>query len=178
MSPLILLATMAIVPQTAQLAERTANLKAPELAAGTWVNTPEGKPITLADRKGKVTIVHFWTFACENCEHNMAAYGRIYREFAPQGVEMIGIHTPELEFEKKEANVKAAIAKKNIRFPVLIDAAGTNWKNWRQQTWPTVYVIDKAGYVRFQWQGELAWEGASGESQLAKEIKRLLKEPA
>lgn len=178
MSPLILLAITAMPQQTAQLAERTANLKAPELAAGTWVNTPEGKPISLADRKGKVTIVHFWTFACENCEHNLKAYGRVYREFAPEGVEMIGIHTPELEFEKKEENVKEAITKKNIKFPVLIDGAGTNWKNWRQQVWPTVYVLDKAGYVRFQWQGELAWKGATGEAQLRAAVKKLLKEPS
>ncbi|MBI5707193.1 MAG: redoxin domain-containing protein [Armatimonadetes bacterium] len=158
----------------AQQSQRNQNLKAPELVGSTWINAAADKAPTLASRKGKVTVVHFWTFACSNCKANLPAYGRIYAKFKAQGVEVIGVHTPELEIEKSTANVKDAVAKYGIKYPVLVDTDARNWNNWRQQMWPTVFVIDADGYATFRWEGELAWRGANGEQQLDRAIKAAL----
>jgi len=173
---LSLLVCAAPMLASAQFFERNEQLKAPEFVGSTWMNLGDKKPFSLADRKGKVTIVHFWTFACENCQHNLPAYERLLQKYAGKDISWVGIHTPEIEIEKKDENVKEAIAKWKIHFPVLVDKDGTNWKRWKQSMWPTIYVIDKAGYVRFQWQGELGWKGADGEQQVAKAIEKLLKE--
>ena len=148
---------------------------APELSGGTWINLGDRKPITLASRKGKVTILHFWTFACSNCHANLPAYERLYAKYRSSGVEMIGIHTPELEIEKDEKKVAEAVKKWKMSYPVLIDEKGANWKSWRQNVWPTVYVIDQSGEVAYYWVGELAWKGAKGEEELMRVVDALLK---
>jgi thiol-disulfide isomerase/thioredoxin len=147
---------------------------APELVGSKWLNTQDEKPITLASRKGKVTLVHFWTFACGNCHANLPAYERLIKKYKAQGVEMIGIHTPELELEKDEAKLAAAIKKWKISYPVLVDGQGQNWANWKQQVWPTIYVIDQKGEVAYYWVGELAWKGARGEQEVSRVVDRLL----
>lgn len=171
-----ILASMMPIVASAQFFPRNEKLKAPELVGTNWLNLGDKKPFTLAERKGKVTIVHFWTFACENCQHNLPAYERLLQKYGSKDVAFVGIHTPEIEIEKKEENVKDAIVKEKIHFPVLVDRDGTNWKRWKQSMWPTIYVIDKAGYVRFEWQGELAWKGAKGEEDVVSAIEKLLKE--
>lgn len=171
---LILGAAVAAMTVCAQQFQRSQNLKAPEFVGSTWLNSADGKPPTLGSRRGKVTVVHFWTFACSNCKANLSAYGRIYAKYKARGVEMIGVHTPELEIEKSTANVKEAVAKYGIKYPVLIDTDARNWNNWRQQMWPTVFVIDADGYATFRWEGELAWRGANGEQQLDRAISAAL----
>src|SRR5438132_1509338 len=84
---------------SAQFFERNEKLKAPELVGTNWMNLGDKKPFSLADRKGKVTVVHFWTFACENCQHNLTAYERLQQRYAAKDIAWVGIHTPELEFE-------------------------------------------------------------------------------
>lgn len=149
--------------------------RAPELVGSQWLNTPEGKPISLQSRLGKVTVVHFWTFECINCRHNLPAYARLQKKFEKLGVQFFGIHTPELETEKDPNNVAKAIKELGIAFPVLIDGQADNWKRWSVHYWPTVYVLDKQGRVQFTWEGELNWNGATGESQVANVIESLLK---
>jgi peroxiredoxin len=148
--------------------------KAPELVGTQWLNTKA--PITLADRKGKVTLVHFWTYQCYNCLNNLPAVARLTSRFKGLGVVTLGIHTPETEAEKKFENVVAALPKLKIEYPVLFDGKNENWNNWKQSYWPTLYVIDKKGLVRFQWQGELNYKGQDGEEQAARAVKQLLDE--
>ncbi len=149
--------------------------KAPELVGSQWLNPPEGEPIMLQSRLGKVTVVHFWTFECINCRHNLPAYARLQKRFEKLGVQFIGIHTPELEAEKDPESVAKAIKELGITFPVLIDGQMQNWKRWGVHYWPTVYVIDKQGRVQFKWEGELNWEGADGETKAADAIRAMLK---
>ena len=78
---------------------------APELTGDSWLNVPKGTKLSLASRKGKVTIVHFWTFGCINCKRNLAAYDRWWKRFADKGVVVIGVHTPETAAERDPANV-------------------------------------------------------------------------
>lgn len=144
---------------------------APELVGKTWFNTG-GKPITLASREGKVTIVEFWTFSCYNCRNNLPAYARWQKKFAAQGVEVIGVHTPETDYERDPKNVEKFLRDQNITYPIVTDEDHRNWNRWNQQYWPTVYLIDKAGRVRHRHIGELQGD----EAQVTKYVETLLKE--
>src|SRR5258708_2503045 len=77
----------------------------PELVGGPWLNTGKAAPITLAARRGHVTIVEFWTFGCINCKRNLPSYAKWQKHFAGRNVLIIGIHTPETAGEKVNANV-------------------------------------------------------------------------
>jgi peptide-methionine (R)-S-oxide reductase len=146
------------------------------LTGGAWLNTPGNKPITLASRRGKVTIVEFWTFGCSNCQANLPAYARWHKKFASRGVAVIGIHTPETAYERDPKNVARRVKELGITYPVLLDANNENWNRWNQRYWPTVYLVDKAGRIRQHWEGELNWNGAGGEAKLAAVVEQLLKE--
>ncbi len=152
------------------------DVPAPELTGSAWINTPKNTPLKLASRKGKITIVHFWTFGCINCKHNLPVYARWQKQFAKRGVEIIGVHTPETDEEKITSNVSREVKHLGITYPVLIDKNGLNWNKWKQQFWPTVYLIDKSGHVRAYWEGELEWENSGGEAKMADIIDSLLKE--
>lgn len=156
------------------LSQSRADLQAPALTGTTWINH-EAKAFDWKERKGKVTVVHFWTFACSNCKANLPAYDRAYAKFKDKGVEMIGVHTPELEQEKKLENVQAAVKKYGITYPVLVDGDMANWKRWNLEWWPTVFVLDKNGQLVFKWAGELAWKGADGERQMIASIEKALR---
>jgi len=149
------------------------NAVAPELVGKRWFNTG-GKPITLAGRRGKVTIVQFWTFGCYNCRNNLPAYARWQKKFAAQGVEVIGVHTPESDYERDPKNVEKFLRDEKITYPIVTDADHQNWRRWNQQYWPTVYLIDKAGRVRHRHIGELRGD----EAQVTRHIETLLKEAA
>ena len=151
-------------------------LAAPELTGDTWLNLPKGSRLTLASRKGKVTILHFWTFGCINCKHNLPAYNRWQRRYAAKGVLVIGIHTPETEAERKPANVTRKARELDISYPVLVDSDHENWRRWQQRVWPTIYLIDKQGRVRYGWDGELEYQDAGGEAKMTGLIEALLKE--
>jgi len=148
----------------------------PELQGGAWLNTPGKTPIKLASRKGKVTIVHFWTFGCINCKRNLPAYNRWQKQFEKQGVVIIGVHTPETEYERSLSNVETHLKKLEVTYPVLLDNEGSNWQRWGQQIWPTVYLLDKWGRVRYRWIGELEYNNAGGEAKTTQYIQELLKE--
>jgi thiol-disulfide isomerase/thioredoxin len=180
----ILLTTLAVSLIGVGVAQRLSSAQvpyamvvpAPELVGGPWLNTPDNKPIKLADRKGKVTIVEFWTFGCINCQRNLPAYARWHKKYADKGVAIIGVHTPETESEKVWDNVQKKVKELGITYPVLFDLKSENWKNWKQHFWPTVYLIDKKGRVRYGWEGELDWKGAGGEAKMAARIDLLLDE--
>lgn len=154
----------------------TLNVKAPELVGKTWFNTAGDKPLTLAARKGKVTIVHFWTFGCINCQRNLPIYNRWNDKYSKQGVEIIGVHTPELANERDPKNVAREAKKLNIDYPVLFDGDNKNWQRWEQKYWPTVYLLDKSGKVRYAWIGELNSGGQNGEAKMSNLIEQLQRE--
>ncbi len=163
--------------QTAQAKTAQTNFQtAPELVGKQWLNTPNGKPVTLASRRGKVTVVEFYAATCSNCRANQAAYNKWAQNFKGKGVEVIGVHTPELAYERDPKNVAAEAKKAGISYPILLDGQGQNWDNYRQQYWPTIYVIDKAGKVRAKWEGELEAGGRKGTAKLTSLIQTLLAE--
>ena len=148
---------------------------APQLSGSIskWVNST---PIDLQARKGKVTVVEFWTFGCINCKHNLPIYGRWHKLFRDKGVTIIGVHTPETSEERVDANVRAAIKRQGIEYPVVIDTDASNWNRWGLQAWPTVFLIDKKGQIRAKFEGELNWNGKNGEAEYTQMIQKLLEE--
>jgi len=147
---------------------------APEFIGKEWLNLE--KPITMASRKGKVTLVHFWTFGCINCKNNLPAIQRLANLYKKEDVEMISIHTPELKEERDLTNVKKAVEKYGIKYPVLIDGDGANWKAWGTDCWPTFFVVDKYNKIRGGWIGELNFNGQNGEGKMQNLVRQLLAE--
>ena len=147
---------------------------APELIGKEWLNAE--KPLKLEDRKGKVTLVYFWTFACYNCVNNLPAIKNLSENYKREGVETISIHTPELKEERDVANVKKAVEKYKIKYPVLIDGDSANWKAWDTNVWPCLYVLDKHNRIRGGWRGELNFNNQGGEGKMAQLIRQLLNE--
>ncbi|RYG60789.1 redoxin domain-containing protein, partial [bacterium] len=150
------------------------NNAAPELVGKQWLNTPGNAPISLEARRGKVTILEFWTFGCSNCRANLSAYAKWAREFKDQDVEVIGVHTPELDNERDPANVAAMVEQLGITYPVLLDTQGANWNRYKTRYWPTVYVIDQQNVIRAKWEGELEYGGAGGTAQITRTVRNLL----
>lgn len=150
--------------------------RAAELSGGPWFNTPGNKPLTLAGLRGKVTVVHFWTFGCINCRRNLPSYANWRRKFPVEQVEIIGVHSPEFPHEAVVDNVGREVAKHKIDYPVLVDSKMDNWRRWNQQYWPAVYLVDKKGFVREHWDGELNYGGQQGEAKFARKIEELIAE--
>ena len=151
-----------------------AQFKAPDLAdTNEWINS---KPLRLEDLRGKVVVVHFYAFGCINCIHNYPWYHQWHDAFKDKGVVLIGIHTPETDSEREVENVKRKAAAEKFAFPILIDGRNENWNAWGNSMWPSVYLIDKRGYVRQFWPGELNWQGNNGEKHMREWIEKLVAE--
>ncbi len=124
-----------------------ANSPAPDFTGATkWLNTPS--PLMLKDLKGKVVLVDFWTYTCINCIRSLPYVTSWYDKYKNQGFVVIGVHTPEFEFEKNTNNVQEAIKRFNIHYPVPQDNNYAIWNNFNNQYWPAEYLIDASGIVR------------------------------
>ncbi|MEO6509194.1 MAG: thioredoxin family protein [Patescibacteria group bacterium] len=143
---------------------------APEFVGLTkWLN-PDDHALSIAQLKGKVVLVDFWTLGCINCIHTLPYVTKWYDTYKDQGLIVIGIHTPEFAYEHETNNVRAAITQHNIHFPVAQDNNFETWKAYNNQYWPAYYLIDKKGVIRYQHFGE-------GEYQIVEStIQSLLKE--
>jgi thiol-disulfide isomerase/thioredoxin len=149
--------------------------KAPELIdSKEWINAKS--PLTLQRSQGKVVVVHFYASGCINCIHNYPSYREWSERFRDKDVVMIGIHTPETQAERDVAGVRRKAAAEKLTFPILIDGRSENWNAWGTSMWPSVYLIDKRGYLRNFWPGELKWQGSDGEKFMRERIEALLEE--
>jgi len=150
--------------------------KAPELVdSGEWLNS---EPLTMHGLAGKVVVLHFYAFGCSNCIRNYPTYLEWQEQFRDRDVVILGIHTPETAAEQDSATVKTKAEDAKLRFPILIDGTKANWKAWGNSMWPSVYLVDKRGYLRHFWPGELKWQGATGDRWMGDRIEELLAEPA
>jgi len=126
--------------------------KAPLLdTQGTWINSP---PLTLESLKGKVVLIDFWTYSCINCIRTLPYLNTWYEKYKKDGLVIIGVHTPEFEFEKNASNVQAAVEKFGITYPVVLDNNYVTWQHFHNDYWPAHYLIDKNGLVVYQHFGE------------------------
>jgi cytochrome c biogenesis protein CcdA/thiol-disulfide isomerase/thioredoxin len=128
---------------------------APDFKAITaWLNTPGGRPLSLAGLRGKVVLVDFWTYSCINCQRTLPHVESWYREYARDSFVVVGVHTPEFAFEHVVANVRAQAAALGVRYPVAVDDGYATWNAYSNQYWPADYLIDARGDVRHVHFGE------------------------
>lgn len=129
--------------------------QAPEFAASDlWLNTADNKPLSMKSLHGKVVLVDFWTYSCINCIRTLPNLTKIYAKYHAKGLEIIGVHSPEFEFEKNQQNVISAISRFGIKYPVAMDNNLDTWTNFNNQYWPAHYLIDKSGKVVYTHFGE------------------------
>jgi thiol-disulfide isomerase/thioredoxin len=114
----------------------------------TWLNTPGGKPLTLAGLRGKVVLVDFWTYSCINCQRTLPHVEAWYAKYARDGLVVVGVHTPEFAFEHVVSNVRSQAAALGVHYPVAIDNNYGTWDAYDNEYWPADYLIDAQGNVR------------------------------
>ena len=147
--------------------------KAPDFAKITgYINTEEGRPINLKDLKGKVVLVDFWTYSCINCIRTLPYLVDWNEKYADKGLVIVGVHSPEFDFEKNIDNVKAAVQKYGIKYPVIQDNDKGTWDAYQNRYWPRKYLVDNEGYIRYDHIGE------GGYAETEKVIQSLLVERA
>ena len=142
-------------------------MPAPEVTAETWLNS---KPQRLADLHGKVTLVEFWTFSCYNCRNVEPHVKQWHTKYGARGLVVIGVHTPETEYERDIHNVSRYVEEHGLQYPVAIDNGAATWSRYGNQAWPAWYLIDKHGIIRHVHVGEGEY------AQTEREIEALLAE--
>jgi thiol-disulfide isomerase/thioredoxin len=139
---------------------------APDFAGiGNWFNSA---PLKMADLRGKVVLVDFWTYGCVNCVNTLPHVTELYAKYKDRGLVVVGIHTPEFPFERSASNVQAALKRHGILYPVAQDNDSQTWNAYRNQYWPAQYIVDQNGKIVFQHDGEGQYE------QIDRTIARLL----
>ena len=126
--------------------------QAPELTNTVWLNTDQ--PLRLADLRGKVVLLEMWTFDCINCRNVIPSVRGWHETYMDQGLVVIGNHFPEFNFEADLDNLKDAIKRLDVPYPVAQDNDGATWQAFRARAWPTLYLIDKQGNIRYVHLGE------------------------
>jgi cytochrome c biogenesis protein CcdA/thiol-disulfide isomerase/thioredoxin len=114
-----------------------------------WFNTPGGRPLTLQQLRGKVVLIDFWTYTCINCIRTLPYLEAWYQRYKDDGLVVVGVHTPEFDFEKDAGNVDAAIHQNGLRYPVVQDNGYGTWNAYGNEFWPAEYLIDTRGDVRY-----------------------------
>ena len=125
---------------------------APEFA-GTqeWVNS---EPLTMEGLRGKVVLIDFWTYTCVNCIRTLPFLREWHDRYADEGLVIVGVHTPEFEFEKVYDNVVQATKDEGVAWPVVQDNEFSVWRSYNNRYWPAKYLIDQTGEIRFTHFGE------------------------
>ncbi len=166
----LLLALLVVLTasRAAYSGELTSRSPAPDFRAKVWFNSP---PLSLAQLRGKVVLVDFWEYTCINCIRTFPYLRRWNDLYAPVGLLIIGVHTPEFVFAKNPANVAGAVKRFGFTFPVALDSDDDEiWNAFHNAAWPADFLIDKEGRIAYMHIGE----GDYGDTELA--IRKLLKE--
>ena len=128
---------------------------APELTNDVWINSPQ--PLRMAGLRGKVVLLEMWTFGCINCQNTLSTVKGWYARYSDLGLVVIGNHYPEFSYERDLTNLKAAVQSAGILYPIAQDNDGVTWRAFDNQYWPTMYLIDKRGHLRYTHIGEGAY---------------------
>jgi thiol-disulfide isomerase/thioredoxin len=140
---------------------------APEIAGSLWINS---EPLTLKSLRGRVVLIEFWTFACYNCRNTLPTIKAWDTRYRDKGLTIIGVHTPEFDSERNIDSLRREVAELDIPYPVVSDTDYSTWKAYKVEAWPTLFVLDKQGHVRWGHVGEGAYE------ETEQVIKKLLGE--
>jgi len=143
-------------------------VRAPEFSESVWVNTL--RPITMASLRGSVVLIQIWDFTCINCLRTLPYLRAWYQRYSDLGLMMIGVHTPEFSFARDGNQVKTAVGRLGISWPVVLDNDQVIWQSYSNHYWPTIYLIDTEGYLRY------AHAGEGGYAQTERAIHALLEQ--
>ena len=131
--------------------------KAPDFTdIAAWINSP---PLSISQLKGRVVLVDFWTYSCINCIRTIPYLNAWYNAYGNDGLVIVGVHTPEFNFEKNYSNVATAVSNFGIKYPVALDSSDGTWNAYGNQYWPADYVIDANGSIRYTQFGEGDYNG-------------------
>jgi len=120
-----------------------------------WLNSD---PLTVADLKGNVVLLQFWTFGCSVCQLTLPHVTRWNQQYAAQGLKVIGVHTPEFPYERDVNSIKSALKRAQITYPVPIDNELQTWSAYQERFWPHLYLADRDGIIRFDYAGAGAYQ--------------------
>ncbi|MEO8748410.1 MAG: thioredoxin family protein [Rhodanobacter sp.] len=120
-----------------------------------WINSP---PLSMTALRGKVVLIDFWAYSCINCLRAIPHVEHLYQAYKDHGLVVVGVHTPEYDFEKQPANVQAAARRIGISYPVAMDNDNATWNAWHNQYWPAEYLIDQNGKLIGHHYGEGDYE--------------------
>ena len=137
-----------------------------------WLNT-DATSLEEIRVANKLTVVQFWTFGCRNCKNTLEALGQLYADFRHEGVEIVGVHSPEFSYEADVDNIIEAAADLGVVWPIALDTNKRNFHRWQEGNigyWPRVYVIDGDNQIRFDRTGD----GRATYAQLHETVERLL----
>jgi thiol-disulfide isomerase/thioredoxin len=144
----------------------THSTPAPSFAGiAAWINSP---PLTVEQLHGTVVLVDFWTYSCINCLRTIPGLRALYQRYAPDGFQIVGVHTPEFSFESVQSNVRAAVKRLDVTWPVAMDNDMSTWNAYGNHYWPHIYLIDRGGVIRYDHIGE------GDEAQIESHIRTLL----
>jgi thiol-disulfide isomerase/thioredoxin len=141
-------------------------VRAPEIGR-IWHNSP---PLSFRQLRGRVVLVDFWDYTCVNCIRTLPYVQAWHERYVGKGLTVIGVHTPEFTFAQYESNVERGVREFGLTYPIVVDNDREIWKAFANRYWPTKYLLDKEGYLRYAHFGE----GAYRESEEA--IRELLLE--
>ncbi|MGZ4104907.1 MAG: redoxin domain-containing protein [Actinomycetota bacterium] len=150
------------------LPEQSRARAAPEFTGiSTWLNSA---PLTISQLRGKVVWIDFWTYSCINCIRTLPSVREFYARYHQAGLEIVGVHSPEFSFEKSVSNIRAAIARYRLPYPVAVDNDMATWTAYRNNSWPHVYLVDRNGKIAYDYSGE------GGDEDLQTHLRALLAE--
>ena len=134
----------------------TRHVRAPHFGAGQWLNTEH--PLTMNQLRGQVVLVDIWEYSCINCLRTLPYLREWHDRYAEKGLTIIGVHTPEFRFSRERQQIEAAVRELNLRYPILMDNDFQTWDAFANRFWPSKYLIDQQGYIRYQSHGEGGYE--------------------
>ncbi len=129
-----------------------------------WFNS---EPLTMAALRGRAVLIDFWTYSCVNCVRTLPYLKEWHERYSGKGLTIVGVHTPEFEFEKDPANVEKAIRDFGIKYPVVLDSEYLIWNSYSNHWWPRKFLINKDGKIVYDHVGEGGYQEAEHEIQKA-----------
>jgi len=141
-------------------------VRAPEIGR-LWFNSP---PLSFRQLRGRAVLVDFWDYTCVNCIRTLPYVQAWHERYHDKGLTVIGVHTPEFTFAQYESNVERGIREFGLTYPIVVDSNREIWKSFANRYWPTKYLLDKDGYLRYGHFGE------GGYHECEEAIQELLRE--
>lgn len=124
---------------------------APDISTQQWLNS---QPLGMHELRGRVVLVEFWTFGCWNCKNVEPHIKQWHKKYRGKGLVVIGVHTPEFAYERKLDNLRNYVDEHDIHYPVAVDNDAKIWHAFQNWAWPTVYLVDRQGRIRYKRIGE------------------------